>query len=254
MAKKTGQWLLAIVISLVCVEILLQVAVRFGFADADLPSYSVMQAQPFWQDINPDFGVWHPSHAQFRHQRSCYDLIYTSNSYGMRDREVTVDSRSPRVVVLGDSFAEGWGVADGSRFVDRLNSLTGLEHLDFGAAGDFGTTQAYLMYKTLASRFDHSAVIFTILPENDFLDDLPTPDRLRAGARHRPYLIGRYPDYRVEYPAGTWSPDRQWSAEVKNVLYEFWLTFRVGDQAVQLARQMIAFYRKRGSFDPLHSY
>src|SRR6266542_2928314 len=92
MVKKIGQWLLAIAVSLVCVELALQAAVRLGFADLDLPSYSLAQAQPFWQEVNADFGVWHPPNARYRHRRSCFDLIYTSNAYGMRDRDVAMAS------------------------------------------------------------------------------------------------------------------------------------------------------------------
>ena len=249
-----GGWLLAAAISLVCIELLLQAAVRLGYADLDLPSYSIAHAQPFWQDINADFGVWHPSNAHYRHQKSCFDLVYSSNAQGMRDREVTTTSPTPRVVVLGDSFVEGWGVDNASRFTDRLSSLTGIEHLNFGVAGDFGSTQAFLLYKTLAAKFDHRAVIFTILPANDFFDDLPSPARLKQGARHRPYLIGNYPDYQVTYPAGTWSADRQWAWHFKNVLREFWLSYRVADHAVQRVQQMIAFWRKSPTFDMLHSF
>jgi lysophospholipase L1-like esterase len=241
-------------VSLVCVEVMLQVAVRSGLASVDLPSYSIAYAKPFWQDINRHFGVWHPAHARYRHQKSCFDLVYASNAHGMRDREVTIASQARRVVVLGDSFAEGWGAAYGRRFTELLHEITGVEHLNFGTSGDFGSTQSWLLYKTLASRFDHRAVMFTILPENDFHDDLPTPDRLREGARHRPYLTGAYPDYQLQYPAGEWSGDKRWGWHLKNVLREFWLTFRVADHGVQLAQRLIAFERKKGSFKPLRSF
>jgi lysophospholipase L1-like esterase len=232
----------------------LQAAVRLGVASIDLPSYSIAYAKPFWQDINPHFGVWHPANARYRHQKSCFDLIYASNAHGMRDRDVTIASRSSRVVVLGDSFAEGWGAADGRRFTDRRRDLTGIEHLNFGTSGDFGPTQSYLLYKTFAAHFDHRAVIFTILPENDFLDDMPTPARLHKGARHRPYLIGTYPDYQVQYPAGAWSGDQRWGWHVKNVLREFWLTFRIADHGVQMVQRIIAFQTKKAYFDPLRSF
>jgi hypothetical protein len=252
--KKTGGWLLALAISLVGIEILLHVAVTAGVADVDLPSYSLKQAEPFWQDVNPDFGTWHVSHGRFRHRRSCFDLVYTSNAFGMRHGPTALTSRSPRVVVLGDSFVEGWGVDAAARFTDRLAALTGFEHLNFGVAGDFGPTQALVLYRTLASRFAHDAVILTVLPENDFLDDLPSPQRLRRGARHRPFLVGTYPDYRLAYPEGAWSPEKHEGWHVKNVLREFWLTFRVGDHAIAVMQQVLAFWRKRGKFDLTHSF
>jgi lysophospholipase L1-like esterase len=253
-ARRAVGWLPALAVSLVCVEIVLQAAVRLGVASVDLPSYSIAYAKPFWQDVNPHFGVWHPANARYRHQKSCFDLVYASNAHGMRDRDVTIASQSPRVVVLGDSFAEGWGAAYGRRFTEHLRERTGIEHLNFGTSGDFGPTQSYMLYKTFAAQFDHRAVILTILPENDFLDDLPAPERLAKGARRRPYLVGAYPDYRLQYPAGEWSGDKRWGWHVKNVLREFWLTFRLADHAVQLAQRVMAFQRKKGDFDPLHSF
>src|SRR5205085_12186176 len=86
-ARRLLAWIPAVLISIVCVEVLLQAAVRLGFVNLDLPSYSLALSQPFWQDINADFGVWHPPNSTSRHQRSCFDLIYTSNSHGIRDRE-----------------------------------------------------------------------------------------------------------------------------------------------------------------------
>jgi hypothetical protein len=83
---------------------------------------------------------------------------------------------------------------------------------------------------------------------------MPLRPRLRKGARHRPYLIGNYPDYELRYPEGGWSPRTEWSWQVKNVLREFWLTFRAADHAVGLGQQAIAFWRKSRLFDPLQSF
>ena len=253
-ARRFIAWLPALAISLVCIEIVLQAGVRLGMANVDLPSYSIAYAKPFWQDINRHFGVWHPPHARYRHQRVCFDLVYASNAHGMRNREVDIASPSPRVVVLGDSHTEGWGVDYGSRFTERLRDLTGIEHLNFGTSGDFGSTQSYVLYKTLAAQFDHRAVIFLIIPENDFLDDTPTPWRLAKGARHRPYLVGSYPRYELQYPAGMWTGDKGWGWHVKNLLREFWLTFRVVDHGVRMVQRIIAFETKKHTFDPMHSY
>src|SRR5262245_7246024 len=127
-ARRCIAWLPVVAISLVCVEIALQAAVRLGVASIDLPSYSIAYTKPFWQEINPDFGVWHPPHARYRHQKACFDLVYESNTHGMRDHDVPVASQAPRVVVLGDSFAEGWGAAYGRRFTEFLEERTGIEH------------------------------------------------------------------------------------------------------------------------------
>jgi lysophospholipase L1-like esterase len=229
--------LLVIAISLVALEIALQAVVRLGYLGVSLPSYSLAEAEPFWQDLNADFGVWHPPNAHFRHRKSCFDVSYDSNSHGMRDREVTIASTEPRVVVVGDSFVEGWGVEYGQRFTERLEELTGIKHLNFGTSGDFGSTQAFILYRSLAAKFDHRAVIFAIFPGNDFLDDRPLEWRLQPGARHRPYLVGTYPHYELRYPAGEFLPGWRKQSRLKTMLYEFWLTARVVDYAIVAFRQ-----------------
>ncbi len=48
-----------------------------------------------------------------------YDVAYAINSLGMRDDEIT-DNGSSRILLLGDSFMEGYGVARGFILADRL--------------------------------------------------------------------------------------------------------------------------------------
>ncbi len=164
------------------------------------PTYSLENLKTrFWADLDPAFGVWHPPGARYRHRTSCYDVLYEANRHGARDRDRSERSAGPRVVVLGDSFVEGYGVARADRFTDRLEERTGIPHLNFGTAGSFGTTQSMLLYETLASRFDHDAVVFGILPDNDFLDDDLGHGRRRHAHRYRPYLSGDHPSYEVVY-------------------------------------------------------
>jgi len=249
--RKGGEWwpavlrkfreaLLVVAISLVVLEIALQATVRLGYFNLSLPSYSIATIVPFWEDLDEHFGVWHRPQVRYRHRKSCFDITYTSNSHGMRDKEVALSSQVPRVVVLGDSFVEGFGIEDGSRFTDRLAQKTGIEHLNFGTSGDFGTTQSYVLYKTLASKFDHGAVIFSLFPSNDFFDDLATDARLSRGARYRPYLVGRYPDYELRYPAGGLSKDYQLDFRLWNAIREFTLTGRAAEYAVTVTQQTIA--------------
>ena len=217
MARKLREWLLAIVITLVSVELALIAAAWSGIVDLPLPSYSASGRDPFWEMTSPDFGVWHRPNASFRHQRACFDVVYTSNAYGMRDHAVEMKSSAPRVVVLGDSFVEGWGVAYGNRFVDRLENLTGLEHLAFGTSGAFGPTSEWQLYKALGSKFDHDAVILEILPDNDFADDMPLRYKSRAS------LVGSYPDYQLHRPDMSHRGEGV-SVDDWTVVHNFWLT------------------------------
>jgi hypothetical protein len=168
--------------------------VTFGLLSARVPTYSLgNSAESFWGDLHSEFGVWHPSNTRYRHQKACFDVEYTSNDYGARDVEREITSDLPRVVVLGDSFMEGYGVEMEDRMSNVLEQMTGLPHLNFGTSGNAGSTHAFAIYRGLASKFRHDAVIAAILPENDFDDDVPKPDRYQA------YWHGSSPDYELRY-------------------------------------------------------
>ncbi len=140
----------------------------------------------FLGDINPHFGVWHFPNRTVSHASPCFNVNYTSNSYGARDKERLRDSVSDnRVVVLGDSFVEGYGVSLDQRMTDIAEHKSGLEFLNFGTSGSFGSIQQWLLYKELAKNFDHSHVAIFLLPDNDFKDN--NPDNF-SKKRYRPYL------------------------------------------------------------------
>lgn len=190
----------ASLLALALLETGLALLVARGLLLIDRPSYSLSNARSeFWVDMDPDFGVWHRPGSNYRHIRSCYDVRYSANSHGMRDRPRALRSRAPRVAVLGDSFIEGHGVPDGARMTDRLESMTSLEHLNFGTSGNFGSTQYWLQYRKLVSRFDHDGVILGIFPGNDFSEDDLAYGREVLPNRYRPYLTGEYPEYDLVY-------------------------------------------------------
>lgn len=190
---------LNICLTLALLEVSLFLAARLGLLTMDLPSFTFANVSPFWTDSNKDFGVWHPVSGQYRHTRSCFDVMYRSNAHGMRDPDRALRSGKPRVVVLGDSFVEGFGVTDGQRLTDVLEARTGIPHLNFGTSGNFGLTQALILYRTLARTFDHTAVILSILPDNDFSDDDWRNADTAYRDRYRPYLVGAYPAYELRY-------------------------------------------------------
>ncbi len=172
-----------------------------GLIDAKYPTFHFVFSNPEYPapvaDINPVWGVWHyPEH--YETQNGCVLLNYDINSYGARDRERARRSADTgRVVVLGDSFLEGFGVSVQDRVSDLLEKRTGHEFLNFCCA-DFGTTQEYLVYKNLADSFDHATVLVGFLPFNDFEnDDLSL---LRPGDyRYRPYYVRRGDRFVLEY-------------------------------------------------------
>ncbi len=80
-----------------------------------------------------------------------FDTAYAVNSQGLRDDEASLSA--PAVIVLGDSFAMGWGVAQDESFPQVLERTTGLRTLDAGIAS-FGTVRELRML----ARLDRSAL------------------------------------------------------------------------------------------------
>ncbi|MBT6095734.1 MAG: hypothetical protein HOH04_12695 [Rhodospirillaceae bacterium] len=172
--------------------------IRFGFIEAERPSYQLPRSKPFWIDQHPHFGMWHEADTQFDDEKICFSASYRTNAYGARDRKRIRKGKTPRVVMLGDAFTEGYGVARAERTSDILEAETKAEHLNFGTSGHFGATQSWLLYKHLAKGFDHDVVIFNLVPDNDFINDDPQyADAYRS--QYRPYLVLRGGNYYLKY-------------------------------------------------------
>ena len=220
-----GRLVVSGVLTLVLLEAGLAALYATGRLPIQRPTYRLGNVwSRFWADLNPSFGVWHAPHSSYRHVSPCFALTYQANAAGMRDRErQTSAAGRHRVVMLGDSFMEGWGVASADRLSDRLERLTGLEHLNFGTSGSFGPTQELLLYRTLAATFEHDAVILALLPDNDFLDDDYDYGLLMHSGRVRPYFTGVPPDCRLTYLPNPASPSL-WAHIPENLLRQFTFT------------------------------
>jgi len=188
-----------VVVTLALVELSLRGLAAAGWLR--LPAPPPAQGQQFWDGGHPRFGVWHRPGAALRHASACFDVEYRANSVGARDRERERVSPRRRVVVLGDSFVEGWGLPEEERLTNRLERATGVEHLNFGMAHQ-GPYQYSLVYRDLASRYSHDALLVALLPANDFFDLDYELARLAPSYEYlyRPYLIGHYPEYREFFP------------------------------------------------------
>jgi lysophospholipase L1-like esterase len=211
--------LLIILFSYMTLEVGTCVLMKENVLPGDIPSFSFAHIGPrFWQDLNPDFGVWHLPNTSFRHRKSCFDVVYQSNPEGMRDRPRERNGEKSRILMIGDSFIEGWGVEEPDRLSNLLEKAWGKEALNFGTSGYFGPTQYYLLYKTLAKHFTHDEVIVGILPSNDFNDD--DYERWKDKGRHRPFWVGEYPHYRLSYPESV-SEGMSWKRYLGGFFREF---------------------------------
>lgn len=188
-------------------EGLAALVVKTGLVQSPAPSYQfatpiplVATLRPFHADLHPDFGVWHYADSTL-HEGDCFRVTYHKNAFGARDRERNLSAAQPRVIVLGDSFVEGYGVGLPERFTNRLEAATGREFMNFGTSGHFSPTQSYLLYRHLARRFDHRTVVLCVLPWNDFIEDDYEACRTHPALamRYRPYWVGDSPDYQLRY-------------------------------------------------------
>jgi lysophospholipase L1-like esterase len=111
------------------------------------------------------------SQTTVRSQYGEFAIHYSFNELGLRDRPLpaTGDDGTLRVLALGNSFVEGWGVADTEAFlrvaeqelVTRLRRPVRL--INAGMSG-YGAGQCYLLFQELADRVKPDAVLFFYVP------------------------------------------------------------------------------------------
>ena len=190
--KNASVCLVAIVVSALLLEFGLRAAAQVGWIEIDINPLN-----GFWADMNPDFGVWHRPNASYTHEKSCFRVTYTTNSYGAIDKERSEQSADPRVVVLGDSMMEGYTLETPERLSNRLEKMTGVEHMNFATSQTFGPVQYLLVYETLAKRFAHDVVLVGFLPENDFTDSNWEIGQKAFYNRYRPYFVGSNGSYEL---------------------------------------------------------
>jgi hypothetical protein len=182
------------------IEMICFVFIKSGYIPARLPTFSFVWKNPSYPipmaDIDSLWGTWHYKE-DFRSQNGCIFFDYHINSYGARDVERQRKSNDKnRVIVLGDSFTEGYGLDEKDRLSNLLQKKTGKEFLNFSCA-DFGLTQEYLVYKHLAKDFDHSVIFIAFLPFNDFEND--DPEFLKGQNRYKPYFFKTDTGFKLDY-------------------------------------------------------
>jgi lysophospholipase L1-like esterase len=82
------------------------------------------------------------------------------NRRGLRDREHAYErsGEARRILVLGDSFAWGYGVEEPERFTQRLETLLGAEVINAAVSG-YSTDQELLWYRDEGRKYDQDLVI-----------------------------------------------------------------------------------------------
>lgn len=116
--------------------------------------------------FHPDFGwVEHPNSQFIRQQTN----LFTHNDEGFRD---TYNTGEKNVIVVGDSFTQGYNVGDNATFsylLDRWVENTSFHNYGMGG---YGTDQELLVYKNISERKKHEAVVLAYYLGNDATDNL----------------------------------------------------------------------------------
>jgi hypothetical protein len=77
-------------------------------------------------ELNPYWGVWHYTNSVYTEKRDCIECTYHINSYGARDKERIKEADTNRIIMLRDSFIEGYGMSEEERLSDRLEKQLGI--------------------------------------------------------------------------------------------------------------------------------
>ena len=190
----------------------------------DTPSMYEIEVNAEYQDIaygrteRDKWGAWHVSNGVYQQKKSCFDVTMSFNEIGARDESFYAVPASS-LFLLGDSFAEGYGVArkDMSEFLIQKN--LNLSILNFGTGGSFGPLQQLLIYDEY-DELPHQGVIIYVLPGNDFTDNDAEIWQAIDQNRYRPYFSSEG-DPLVPYYFPSAVPRDSFAAGVNGVLKQF---------------------------------
>jgi hypothetical protein len=101
---------------------------------------------------------------QSEHTTRYFDVSYTTNSFGFRDRprSSTKKDNVYRILLYGDSLIFGWGIKDSERFSDLIESEgSGLEIWNHGVPG-WGLDQELVLYEKEGVALNANAAMFFV--------------------------------------------------------------------------------------------
>ena len=150
-----------------------------------LQVYSAL-AFPKMMILDDKLGWKHAPHTARVYRNELGESAFmTVNAYGLRgpEREASKPATVHRVLVLGDSFSEGAGIAGADVFTARLErSIPQTEFLNAGV-GAYSTVQEYLYLVQAGLQFQPDLVLLMFF-ENDLVENCMSYD---PGFGPRPY-------------------------------------------------------------------
>lgn len=121
---------------------------------------------------NKFWGSWHYPNNKVRHISDCFEATYETNSLGLKAPEIASDR--PNIILLGDSYLEGYGASNDQSLIHFMDSIFGGKYnfLPFGSSGGFGTVNQYALYESFARYLKSDLVVLFWLNYNDPYDNL----------------------------------------------------------------------------------
>lgn len=163
--------------ALLFILVILEIGVRVTHLAADLPPPAMdMEAQlKGARQFDPVLETsYRPNgHAEVRSPYGEFDVVYDFNELGLRDGPIVrrPDDPARRVLVLGNSFVEGWGVDVKDTFLQVAQSVLNrapdstdrpVRLINAGIAG-FGAAQSYLLARQLIEKVKPDAVVLVFI-------------------------------------------------------------------------------------------
>jgi lysophospholipase L1-like esterase len=130
------------------------------------------------------------------HQSVAIGAHFTAdtNSRGLRGAELRPKQPNERrILVLGDSFAYGFGVSSQETFAARLEEKLGVRVINAGVPG-FGTAQELAFFERYADEIAPDVVVLQFFG-NDYSDNLKHPVYLDGVLWTDPVLVFGHPSY-----------------------------------------------------------
>jgi hypothetical protein len=119
-----------------------------------------------------------------RHETSEFDVDVRINSRGFRGREwEPKQSDRPRILVLGDSYAFGWGVEEEQRFSEVLERGSGGFEVLNAAVSGYSTVQELLLLEELVNDVRPDLVLCVFCGNDLFENGAPI-----VYGKHKPYF------------------------------------------------------------------
>ena len=133
------------------------------------------QSESPWLTVVPsaEFGWVFPPDTTGVFKSSGRRTPVVTNSWGLRGPEVSADTMTRRVLMLGDSYTFGWGVDDTSGFVRLLEKEIPGDPIEFinGGLPGYSIYQQIRMLEFVRERAEIHAVVATISLANDPIDE-----------------------------------------------------------------------------------